>query len=501
MVRTLVQEKLYLRNHQADEHQSCRYYRYPFALPDGCGKIILSMDTDTRLSAQVPLILFDSLGQVRLMRAANATKGPASTTYTIMPASADNGCIPGALPSGVWKLLLYKRRMLEDVEATVTVAWEPALDMPPETQQESTVVQALREHPFSQACPDRRAGWYCGELHTHSAESTGYTPVEEVIRTAKALKLDFLALTDHFTASHWLRLQEISDGQRPLLLQSVEVSGDYGHANVHGLTQWQNPLVDNNEEITAFLGLAERPTMEHIADQAHAQGGLFCLNHALSGIMGWRYREFPLEKADLYEVLCTPEMQTAMLYTTHWDQFLLRGLHLTGVGSSDSHHPTQKGPWQLGQVLTWIYAESLSQHDLLEGLRRGRAYVGIQGVRMEFTAHCHGVTAHMGDTMTLAEGQTADFTLTMYGHPRGNLFLYADGMLLDVIYYDQPGDDTYTFSLPEQWISSQGSSYVRIEYHEAVDPPKFYGLAYRDHESARLISNPIWLERKENAQC
>ncbi len=501
MVRTLVHTTLRLRNHQADEHQSSRYYRYAFTLPESCGKLTLSMETNTRQSAQVPLILFDPLGQVRLMRAANATTGPARTTYTIMPSSADNGCIPGALPAGTWKLLLYKRRMLEDVDATITVTWEPAQDLPPETQQECPVVTALREHPFSQACPDDRPGWYCGELHTHSSESTGYTSAAEVVRTAKALKLDFLALTDHFTASHWLRLQELSDDQRPLLLQSVEVSGDFGHANVHGLTQWQNPLVDNNEELTAFLGLPQRPTMEHIADQAHAQGGLFCLNHALSGIMGWRYREFPLEKADLYEVFCTPEMQTTMLYTTHWDQFLIRGMHLTGVGSSDSHHPTQKGPWQLGQVLTWIYAQSLSQKDLLAGLKRGHAYVGIQGVRMAFSATSHGVTAQMGDTLELEAGQSADFTLTMFGHPRGNLFLYADGMLMDVIYYDQAGDDTYTFALPEKWIAPQGSSYVRIEFHEAEEPPKFYGLAYRDYKSARLISNPIWLKRKESTQC
>ena len=153
MVRTLVHTTLRLRNHQADEHQSSRYYRYAFTLPESCGKLTLSMETNTRQSAQVPLILFDPLGQVRLMRAANATTGPARTTYTIMPSSADNGCIPGALPAGTWKLLLYKRRMLEDVDATITVTWEPAQDLPPETQQECPVVTALREHPFSQACP------------------------------------------------------------------------------------------------------------------------------------------------------------------------------------------------------------------------------------------------------------------------------------------------------------------------------------------------------------
>lgn len=497
----LVSVQLLLRNGAPDAHQSSRYYRYAFQVPEHCGQLTLAMDIDTQRSAQIPLILFDAQGQMRLMRAANATTGPHHTEYTLTPAHGDQGCIPGHLPAGQWKLLLYKRRISEDITAHIAVSWQADQAMPPETQVENDAIRGLREQPFSQAVPDERAGWYCGELHTHSAESTGYTSLAEVVDTARALKLDFLALTDHFTASHWLRLQEISDGKRPLLLQSVEISGDCGHANVHGLKTWQNPLVDNNEELTGFLGLTQRPSMEAIADAAHAQGGLFCLNHALSGVMGWRYREFPIEKADLYEVFCTPENQTCMLYTTHWDMLLTQGYHLTGVGSSDSHHPTRPGVWKLGHVLTWIYSDSLSQAALLKALKAGHAYVGVNGARMDMRAESGANVAHMGDTLALAPGETAAFTLEMLDHPRGNLFLYADGMILDIVYYDQPGSDTYTFELREDWIAKGGSSYVRIEFHEAKDPPAFFGLAYRDHLSARLISNPIWLTRKEHKPC
>ena len=86
----------------------------------------------------------------------------------------------------------------------------------------------------------------------------------------------------------------------------------------------------------------------------------------------------------------------------------------------------------------------------------------------------------------------------MIDHPRGNLYLYSDGMQLDVIYYDQPGTDTYTLTYPESWIAPGGESYIRMEFHEAKEPPKFHGQAFRDYQSARLISNPIWFKRKEN---
>ena len=391
--------------------------------------------------------------------------------------------------------------MYEDITARITVDCDLIDDLPPETQEVHPAIRDLASKPFSSACPADGPGWYCGELHTHSGESTGHTSLKEVVEAARNVRLDFLAITDHFTASHWLRQQEICLSDRPLLLQSMEVSGDFGHANVHGMTNWQNPLVDNNEELTAFLGLPRRPTMETIADEVHREGGLFGINHALSGIMGWRYREFPLEKADLYEVYCTSEMETAALYATHWDMLLRQGLHLTGVGSSDSHHPTEEGPWKLGQVLTWVYAKSLCQRDVLAALKQGSAYVGIGGARMDMHAVCGDQLAYMCGTLTLSHGEEAVFTVDLAVHPRGNLFIYADGMVYDTIYFDHAGADKYTFTLPEEWIAKAGTSYLRVEFHEMKEPPQFFGMCFRDHTTTRLISNPIWQKRKENASC
>ena len=498
MPSPLVKCKLQLLNLQSDENQSDRYYRFAFNVPESCGRLTLCMDIDTCQSAQVPMILFDAEGKVRLMRAANATTGPAHTQYSISPASADAGCIPGTVPAGEWKLLLYKRRMYEDIAADIAIFWESRSDLPEDTQVVHPAIRELETNSFADACPDERPGWYCGEMHTHSNESTGHTSLEEVVEAARAVDLDFLAITDHFTASHWLRQQELGRCQRPLLLKSMEISGDFGHANVHGVTSWQNPLVDDNEEIAAFLGLPVRPTMETIADQVHREGGLFCINHALSGIMGWRYREFPMHKADLYEVYCTSELETAALYATHWDLFLSKGLHLTGVGSSDSHHPTEEGPWKLGKVRTWVYAESLCQKDILQALRQGHTYVGIDGARMDMCAAAGDRFAYMGDTLTLAPGENAAITIELLNHPRGNLFIYADGMIHDTIYFDHAGADVYTFSLDEAWIAKSGASYLRVEFHEMKEPPRFFGMCFRDHSTTRLISNPVWLKRKEN---
>ncbi len=195
------------------------------------------------------------------------------------------------------------------------------------------ITPSNREH-FSSRCLDspHKSHWYCGELHLHSHESTGRTSVERIVEVAKEKGLDFLSLTDHFAASHWLRIQELKYEGTPLFLQSMEVSGDRGHANIHGIKRWINPLVDDNEELSKFLALEHRPTMESIADEVHEQGGLFSINHALSGNVAWRYADFPIEKADLFEIWCTPDNATTFLYPTMWDMLMCQGYRLTGVG-------------------------------------------------------------------------------------------------------------------------------------------------------------------------
>jgi hypothetical protein len=332
----------------------------------------------------------------------------------------------------------------------------------------------------------------------HSTESTGKGDVQTIQETARNIGLDFIALTDHFSASHWAKIAALPDLlSKPLFLQSMEIAGDYGHANVHGPGSWPFPLVDDAGALCRYLGLKTPQTMEGIADQVHAQGGLFCLNHALSGIFGWRYREFPVEKADLFEILCTPDHSTSFLYPTLWDGFLCQGLRLTGVGSSDSHHPTREGPWKLGVISTWVYARELSQAALIAALKQGRAYVSSGSSRMEFTALSpRGQKAMMGDAIKAAPGDLIRFDVRLACHPSGNLVIISDGLIHDVVFFEANpgGEDAYGFDFSCRFRSGKAYTYFRIEFHEDLEKSRFYGMLFRNHESARLLSNPIRIE-------
>ncbi len=485
---------------RTDASQSVRFARIPFSVPADCVSLSIQLERDTVHPAQIPVALFDAEGEVRILKASEGVAGPQTEIYRLSCQEACAGGIPGPFPAGDWKLLLYKRRFIEDIavhiEIVAEIAGSAELALP--ENQTSQVVAALRTEPFSAEIVDGRPGWYCGELHVHSEESTGRTSAEEVLRVAEEKRLDFIAMTDHFTASHWLQLQKHSKEFKLLCLQSMEISGDYGHANVHGLTHWINPLVDDNAELTEFLGLEAPPTMERIADQVHAQGGLFCVNHALSGLVSWRYHDFPMEKADLFEIWCLADNATSYLYPTLWDNYLCQGLHLTGVGSSDSHHPTMEGPWKLGQIRTWVQARELSQQAILEALKLGRAYVSYGGSRMEFFAEYDGRRWEMGESVPLRKGDGCRFTVRLSDNPSGNLFILTGGQIHDIKYFQASTEGTeqsYEFTMEEKDLKRipNGESFLRLEFHEDLVKSRFWGMAYRDHNTMRLLSNPVWI--------
>jgi len=473
---------------KADDHQSVLYYFHAFTVPSPSSRLSLTLDMVTEHATQIPVALFSPDGRERLVQAPEGGKGHLHESWFLTEACASPGGIPGIVEQGIWKLVLYKRRFDEDITCDITI--------------DATALMPVSHasFPYALSFPSlvKRSdpGWYCGELHVHSDHSTGRDSVHAVLDEAERQGLDFIALTDHFTASHWLDLEK--EQHRDILcLRSMEISGERGHANVHGVREWINPFVDGNEELARFLGLEKKPTMESIADTIHAQGGLFCLNHTLSGLVSWRYHEFPVEKADLFEIWCLADGPTSFLYPVCWDMYLHQGLHLVGVGSSDSHKAKGDPVWQLGNIRTWVYAGELSQKGILDGLKSGRAYVSYGDSRLDFSLTQKGQTIGMGGICDCEEEMV--FKVTLSQHPRGNLFIIVDGQIHDILAVPASARDTVHFVLhpADTGRNKPYDSYVRLEFHEELVKAKYYGMAYRDASTMRLLSNPIWIHQGE----
>jgi hypothetical protein len=495
---TLLKRTLKVLLNTCDPEQSLRFFRLSFHVPEAVRSILIKISYYSLNQSQLPVVLFDPLGNIRLIKLGEGTKGGFEGNFRVDREEPDPGSIPGSIPSGHWYFLLYKRRFSEDLNCNLEIHAILRDDYVPESNAANLL--STKNTTFDHLIYNLNPGWYSGELHVHSNESTGRTGIEEIYYAASESHLDFLALTDHFAAAHWLRIEKLKKSDPPLFIKSMEAAGDFGHANVHGIKDWINPFVDDNVELASFLSLDKPPSMESIADDVHFQGGLFCINHPLSGLVSWRYHDFPWEKADLIEIWCLPDGPGTVLYPVMWDGLLCRGYHITAVGSSDSHHPVEDGPWKLGQIRNWVYARELSQAAVIEGLKKGAVYIAYGPSKLRFEALYDNEVYQMGSTIFLVPGKQCTFIIEIVSSLPGNVFIFTDALIYDIIYFDSAEPvKKYQFTVDARNVKNQetGESYFRIEFHEELVKARYYGMACRDHASMRLLSNPIWIKKQQ----
>ena len=85
-----------------------------------------------------------------------------------------------------------------------------------------------------------------------------------------------------------------------------------------------------------------------------------------------------------------------------WADALNRGARLALVGGSDDHTPDDTSDIRAGSPTTVVFATSLSEPDIVEGLRSGRTYVRVRdakGPSIEFTAFIESGSYEVGDTI------------------------------------------------------------------------------------------------------
>jgi hypothetical protein len=390
-------------------------------------------------------------------------KGQVELVLWVAPDDASEGGLPGALPAGEWRALVDVGYLAEgqDYRLEVRAVYGDAPAAVPLICPAGHVVKP-------------GAGWYKGELHAHSSESDGKYPVATMVSAARAAGLDFLSLTEHFTVSQWRKLAPLVN-DRTALIRACEVTSHHGHANLQGLTEWVDVYVD-------------RPgwSMNDVADVAHAQGALFCINHAYSGGLGWRAYDFDWAKADLFEIYHNLEGSNNNHQMPLWDRLLAAGHRVVGVGGTDSHDPFT-GLHALGQLVTWVYADKLSEAGILAGLRRGQVYVS-RGPQLRFdAANAAGAPAAMGQSLA-AGGDPITFTAQALVDRPMRLIVLRDGLPFDT--WELPAGDGWQ-SVTFQDAPRQRAFY-RVELHTYPNAEGFQYIEWRDFTTFQAASNPIW---------
>ena len=485
------------------------YVYLPFPVPPGASRLTVRYDYSNRMPADenwggnvLDIGLFGPGGIAPGQADFRGWSGSFRSSFFVAPDQATPGYFPG-LPPGQWHVALGLYKLARNgchyrVEVEVVLSPQSSAPRP------SSLVphpSSLVPHPSSLVPrpPDLELGtgnwelgrWYRGDLHCHTQHSDGENTLAELIASAKARGLDFLAITDHNTTSYFLDLPGVADAGL-LLIPGEELTTYYGHANVWGLRQW----VDFRGRSSADLARA--------AAEAHRQGALISINHPKQEGPEWELpTDFDFDAVEVWQSHWWVSNYQSLAW---WDRLLRAGRRVSAVGGSDLHRlgtPERPAPYELGTPCTWVLAPTLSEAAILDGIRAGHVFLSRDpdGPQITFSARYAGGQAmkrhhallpetagmmalQMGDVLQVSPGTRLTLQARVQG-ARGDLvrLVSAQGVLALV---EITADDF----AHEFVVTPAAAGYYRLE---VIQPPE----ADLDKEPSVLmvdaLTNPIYV--------
>ena len=178
---------------KSGENQSADFFYTTVDIPMLMESLTVSVTTHSSSFAQIPFALFSPSSELRILKTSEGGSGDYHVSCRISSSSSDRGGLSGVIEKGRWKLILQKRRFSEDITADVIIDGAPL----------SAEVNDAKPKRLEKCIISQHPGWYRGELHVHSNHSTGRDSIGKILEVAEKTGLDYIAITDHFTISHW----------------------------------------------------------------------------------------------------------------------------------------------------------------------------------------------------------------------------------------------------------------------------------------------------------
>ncbi|MGB2695141.1 MAG: CehA/McbA family metallohydrolase [Dehalococcoidia bacterium] len=461
---------------RGDEGLPFRYV--PFEMPSGAQRLEVSYHFEAptapaqpgRESQQdiVDIGVFDARGAAFLEGGFRGWSGSSRSQFFISPSEATPGYVRGPLPTGEWNLLLgcpllRREQMRYSVRINIDVDLDADDPATPETM------------PAPRTAT-RRSGpgrWYRGDFHSHTVHSDGYNTIDEYVVEAKRVGLDFLAITDHNTISHFEEIAQRPERDGLLLLPGEEVTTFWGHANVWGLDGW----VD--------FRFRDDASAQQVLEWVHERGGLFSPNHPKpSAGYPWTFDQTKgFRVVEAWQGAWRWHNEESLEF---WEERLRNGEQVVAVGGSDCHSippAVTQQPWTVGNPCTWTYVQgALDEAGVLDAVRKGHVFVSedTTGPYLELTASCGGETYQMGDTIEAPEGTPVRYSVRYRGPSEKKLRFVRDSELWQEFVADKE-DTTVEFEAP---LDAPG--YVRVE------AAGFRGRPERG-EVIHALTNPLYV--------
>lgn len=447
-------------------HQT--YTELPFQVPAGVERVTVEFSYSGREQRSVI-----DLG-LRDPERFRGWSGGNKSRFTISEAEATPSYLPGPVLAGTWRLILGAPNIRKDGRADyLAKVW------------------------FDGAGFDGFAGkplptgerWWRGDLHMHTGHSDGSClsrkgakvpcPVFKTLDAAVARRLDFVAVTDHNTTSHFASLRELAPYYDDLLvIPGREITTFYGHANLFGPTA----------SVDFQLGDPRAPTLGAILDQVEANGGLLSINHPglPSGELcmgcGWTAPSTDYGRIAAIEVVNGAAAEGPLSGMAFWEAQLSQGRRITAIAGSDNHDPTIQAPkaTAVGSPMTVVRAAELSQPAILSAIRKGHVFIDVAGSGdrvLDLSARIGAAEAQMGDELQARAGAKLALKVRVAGVPGGRLVLAGNGAapVGEPDLYVTSSDHTFDLEL-----TSAGQGWVRVDVRSPDG-------------KLVLIGNPIYL--------
>ncbi|EQB34108.1 CehA/McbA family metallohydrolase [Sphingobium ummariense] len=371
------------------------YKAIPFDVPEGVERITVRLTYDRQNKTVIDLGVFDP-------QRFRGWSGGTRDRFTLSESDASPGYLPGALPAGRWHVQFGVPNARPDSRSAYR------LDIFFDRGEARNATAAIADPPVKAA-----PGWYRGDLHMHDAHSDGGCasqsgkrvpcPLYRTVEAAAGRGLDFIAVTDHNTVSHFGGLRELQPAfDRMLLIPGTEITTFHGHANIFGPARW----------VDFRVGTPGVPTIGAVEAAVQKAGAILSINHPShpSGEIcmgcGWTWPDTDWSKVSAIEVVNGFNAEGPLSGLGYWYARLNEGKRLAGIGGSDNHDATagpDKAP--IGRPTTVVHARELSQAGIVDGIRAGNVFIDVEGTRdrlLEVTASSDKATAAMGESLRAA---------------------------------------------------------------------------------------------------
>jgi hypothetical protein len=477
-----VRHKIRLEGAVTPDDMRAQYVYLPFEVPRGARRLEVSYfyenqvrgAQETHAGNNIDIGVFDVRGAEFLGAGFRGWSGGARSSFWIEPRGATPGYLRGPIQPGEWTILFGCSKVDDPV---VRYRVNIDLDLDPEAPEEAEGEVPVPGMPRAPVIAGGEAGggrWYRGDLHAHSEHSDGANTVDEIVAYTQRAGLDYFALTDHNTISHWHDLARLNDGRAPLLIAGEEITMYGGHANVWGLDGWIDFRGSDDERV------------QRLIDHANARGSMFSINHPDSPIP-WTHDGVAGYQA--VEVWNAPWRWFNEPALARWVAQLDAGRRIVAVGGSDSHcvpPATMTQPNGPGEPCTWVYVEGpLTERAVLDAVAAGRVFISEApvGPFVELRADAAGdgsFSALPGDLV--AGARRMAFRVKYRGPAEKNIRFFSKRGLVREI---DPGVEEYDAEFTH---ALDGDDYLRIEVRG------FRGRPERG-EVVHALTNPIYWGR------